>query len=101
MSGPAVIAKITAQPGKRDELVAGLQGLIDAVDGEPGTLTYVLHTDNADPDTVWFYERYDSQEALAAHGSSEAMKAVGLALRAVAAGRPEITVITPVGGKGF
>jgi quinol monooxygenase YgiN len=101
VSGPAVIAKITAQPGKRDDLVAGLKGLLDAVEAEPGTLSYVLHTDDTDPDTVWFYERYESQEALEAHRTSEAMKTVGLALREVAAGRPEITVVTPVGGKGF
>jgi quinol monooxygenase YgiN len=101
VSRPAVIAKITAQPGKRDELVAGLQAALDNAETEPGTLAYVLHTDNADPDTVWFYERYDSQEALDAHRTSDAMKAVGLALRDVAAGRPEITVVTPVGGKGF
>ena len=101
MSGPAIIAKITAKPGKRDELIAGLQAALDNAEAEPGTLVYVLHTDNGDPDTVWFYERYDSQEGLDAHRTSDAMKAVGLELRDVAAGRPEITVVTPVSGKGL
>ena len=46
MTAPAIIAKITAQPGRRDELVAALQAMVDAVAEEPGTVQYVLHTDD-------------------------------------------------------
>lgn len=100
MSGPVVIAKITAQPGKRDELVAGVQALVDNAENEPGTLVYLLYTDAANADVIWFYERYESQEAFDAHSSSETMKAVGMKLRDVAAGRPEVMVLDLVGGKG-
>ena len=59
MTGPAILAKITALPGKRDELVAALQAMLDHVENETGTLVYILHTDTGNDDVVWFYERYD------------------------------------------
>jgi len=100
MTTPAIIAKITAQPGKRDELVAALQAMVEATNDEPGTIQYLLHIDDGDADVVWFYERYADAAAVDAHRSSEAMKAVGLAVRDLAAGRPELTMLTLVAGKG-
>jgi hypothetical protein len=38
---------------------------------------------------------------LAAHSSSEAMKEMGMALRPFAGARPEITLLSPVRGKGL
>lgn len=101
MSGPTIIAKISAQPGRRDELIAALQALVDHVDSEAGTLVYVMHKDLGDEDVVWFYEHYASQDALDAHVGSEVMKAVGTGLRGIAAGRPELTMLEVVGGKGL
>ena len=100
MSRVAVLAKIAALPGKRDDLIAVMQAGLATAESEPGTLQYVMHEDASDPDVIWFYEVYESQEALAAHGSSEGMKALGKASREFAAGRPELTFLTPVGGKG-
>ena len=101
MSGPAVIAKITALPGKRDEVLAALQTIVAAVEDEPGTLVYVIHTDKTDADVVWFYEQYDSDDSFAAHSTSDTMKAVGMGLRDLAAARPELTFLEIVGGKGL
>jgi quinol monooxygenase YgiN len=101
MSKVAVIAKIPAKPGKRDELVAALQAALDNAEGEADTLKYILHEDASDPDVVWFYELYTNQEALVAHGTSDAFKAIGASLRDLAAGRPELTMLKPVGGKGL
>jgi quinol monooxygenase YgiN len=98
--GPALIAKITAQPGKRAELVDALQAMVDHVETEPGTLVYLMHTDTGDPDVVWFYERYESHEALQAHGTSETMQAVGAAVAGLVAAAPELIVLDIVGGKG-
>lgn len=97
----AVLARIPAQPGKRDELVAALQAAIDNAQTEDDTLLYILHTDDKDPDAVLFYELYTNQEALVAHGSSDAFKALGAALRDLAGGRPELTMLNPVNGKGL
>ena len=48
-----------------------------------------------------FYELYENEAALVAHGSSDAFKALGASLRSVAGGRPEITRLTPIIGKGL
>ncbi len=101
MSKVAVIAKIPAQPGKRDELVAALQAALDNAAGEADTLMYILHEDATDADVVWFYELYTDQDALIAHGTSDAFKAIGGSLRELAAGRPEMTFLKPIGGKGL
>lgn len=101
-SGPvAMWARIPAQPGRRDELVAKMQQAIDNANGEDGTRYYILHTNDADPDAVLFYELYTNEEALVAHGTSDAFKAIGASLRDLAGGRPEITRLTPVIGKGL
>ena len=42
-----------------------------------------------------------SQAAFVAHGTSDAFKAIGASLRNLAGGRPEITVLKPIGGKGL
>ena len=97
----AVVARIPAQPGKRDELVKALTAAIDNANTEEGTLTYILHTDDKDPDAVIFYELYSGQDALAAHGSSDFMRELGKSLRDVAGGRPELQILKPVAGKGL
>lgn len=101
MAKTAILAKLTATEGKRDELVKVLGQLVDAVQSEPGTLTYALHTATDDPNVVWFYELYDSAESLATHSGSDAMKAVGGQLAGLVGGRAEITRLEPVGGKGL
>lgn len=97
----AVIAKITALPGKRDEVVTVLSGVVAAAQQEEGTLVYTLTTDTADDVTVWFYELYADDAAFAAHSSSDAMKAAGRELRDKAAGRPEIHVLQTHESKGL
>jgi quinol monooxygenase YgiN len=101
MSKVAVIAKFPAAPGKRDQLIEALQAALANAETEAGTLTYILHEDSKDPDAVWFYEMYTDKDALAAHGSSEAFKALGPAVAPFVGGRPEITYLRPVGGKGL
>ena len=97
----AVLARIPAQPGKRDDLVAALNAFIDNANTEAGTLLYILHTNDKDPDAVFFYELYTDQDALTAHGTSDAFKEIGKGLRDLAGGRPELTFLTPVIGKGL
>lgn len=97
----AAIVKLTAQAGKRDELVSALKPLVDGVADEPGTLAYALHTSNSEDDVVWFYELYSDQAALDTHSSSDTMKAAMPALAGLLGGRPEMHYCTPVGGKGL
>jgi quinol monooxygenase YgiN len=95
----AVIAKITAVPGKRDDLIAAMSELLPAVEEEPGTLMYAIHADKGNADAVWFYEVYTDDDALAAHGKSAAMKAVGGKLAGLVGAAPELFMLDIVGGK--
>ncbi len=98
----SIIAKLTANDGQRDDLVAALQPMLDHVEAnEPDTVRYILMEDAGDPNLLWMYEQYTSQEALGAHGTSDAMKELGMAVRPFAAARPEIIICNPVGGKGL
>ncbi len=100
MSTIGVFAKLTAKPGQRDQLAAAMKPLLDSTNDEPGTQVYVLHADNAEPDVLWMYERYDDQAALDAHSASPTFKATGKELAPFLAGRPELHLCSIVGGKG-
>jgi quinol monooxygenase YgiN len=101
MSGVAVIARIPAAPGKRADLVAALQTALDNVESEPGTRYYILHEDAKDADTLWMYELYGAQADLEAHMGAPWYAELGPQLAPHLAGRPELTFLTPVGGKGL
>jgi quinol monooxygenase YgiN len=102
MPKPAVIAKLTCQDGKRDEAVATFGQMFDHVKAnEPGTLVYALHADAKDPNVLYFYELYQDEESLAAHGGSDTMKTVGRGLKDVLAGRPELIMLQPLSAKGI
>ena len=100
MSKVALLAKLTAADGKRDELVEALAGAIAAVQGEEKTEVYALHTDAVDADVVWFYELYTDQDGFTAHSQGEAVKALG-GVGPLMAGRPELIFLTPVAAKGL
>lgn len=101
MNQIAVIARIPCQPGKREEIEAGLKPMLDHTETEPGTQRYVLLRDNADENVLWMYELYQDQTSLESHQGSDAMKALGAAIGSHLAGRPELHFTTPVGGKGL
>ena len=101
MAKVAVWAKIPAAPGKRDDLAKALEVGLETAKGEPGTIYYILHTDPNDADALYMYEMYESQDALNAHMGSEAFQALGPTLMPFIGGRPELTFLGPIGGKGF
>ena len=77
MKKVAVAAKVPAAPGKGAELAAALQFALDNVVSENGTLLYILHADATDPDTLWMYELYESQDDLTSHMGSDWFKQLG------------------------
>jgi len=101
MAQVAVVARIPAAPGKRDELAKALQMALDNAADEPGTTFYILHEDSKDADALWMYELYTDQAALDAHQASDGFKALGPAITPFLGGRPELTFMTPLGGKGL
>lgn len=97
----AVMARIPAAPGKRGELAAALQVALDNAAAESGTTYYILHEDPADADSLWMYELYADQAALDLHMASEGYKALGPTIVPFLGGRPELTFLKPLGGKGI
>lgn len=93
-----LIGKMTAVPGKRDELIAAL---LEGLTNMPGCLSYIVATDPKDADAIWITEAWDSK---ASHGASLSLPQVK---GAIAKGRPLIAgfgdsvVTTPVGGHGL
>ncbi|MCU1361001.1 MAG: hypothetical protein JWN99_2290 [Ilumatobacteraceae bacterium] len=97
----AVFAKLPAAPGKRDELAQAFRAAIASADAEGGTTHYILHNDAKDPDVLWVYERYTDQAAFEAHSAAPGLRALGSQLAPLMAGRPELTMLEPLFGKGF
>jgi quinol monooxygenase YgiN len=97
----AMIAKLTAADGKRDELAAVLEKIFPAVDQEDGTEVYALHDDLGEPNVLWFYELYRDNDAMGAHGSSDAMKEMIGGLAGLVGAAPEMHMIEPRRAKGL
>jgi quinol monooxygenase YgiN len=90
------IATLTPLPGKTDEVIAAMTGLIEQVHAnEEGCLLYALHR-HPDGERLVMVEKYTGPEAVQAHRSSEHFKAAGAALGALLAGRPEVLALEPV-----
>jgi len=68
MSG--LIGKISAAPGKRDELIAIL---LEGTGSMPGCLSYVVAKDKETPDSIWITEVWETKEQ---HGASLTLPAV-------------------------
>ncbi len=62
-----VIAHMRAAPGKRDELRAALEALVEPTSKERGYVNYDLHQGVEDPGWFFFYENWDSADDLDAH----------------------------------
>lgn len=93
-----LIGKMTAQPGRRDELV---QVLLDGVSGMPGCLSYIVANDPADPNLIWITEAWESKAAHAASLSLPSVRAAIAKGRPMIAGMSGVAETTPVGGHGL
>ena len=65
-----VIAYMRAAEGKREELKAALEALVEPTSREAGYVNYDLHQSIEDPDRFFFYENWESAEHLDAHLSA-------------------------------
>jgi quinol monooxygenase YgiN len=94
--GVAVIAEVRAKAGEREALLTAIGQVLESVGGERGCEQYVVHTDDGDPDVVWFYERYRDPAARAEHGASDAIVELRRALGDLIAAAPRIVAMHPV-----
>lgn len=93
-----LIGKMTAVPGKRDELLWILLGDIGEM---PGCLSYVVARDPGNDDAIWITEVWDSE---ASHKASLTLSAVQTSIKKalpLIATFNEHILTEPVGGHGF
>lgn len=92
-----MIVKVTAKPGKRDDLIA----LMLDVTEMPGCLSYVVAADATEPDALWITEAWASKEQHSASLSLPAVQATIKKAMPLIAGMSAIATTTPVGGHGL
>ena len=96
MSEIVVVAEIGIQPEKRAEALAALEELcVQTHANDPGCHLYALQLDPTDESRVFMIEKWESPEALQAHGASDHIKA--FAGSGVLSGPPQVTVLDPAG----
>jgi len=89
----SVYGRMTAVPGRRDELVALLQEGALAGGDDSGLLTFVINTVPDDPDTIWLTQLWADKEAHDATTRSEAVATVSRRL-------PPLLAQPPAGSHG-
>ena len=92
---PCVVANLKVKEDKIEEAKSFLKQLAsDALAKEPGTLVYSVHQRKDDPTAFVFYEKYESDAALAEH--SKNLKSAGAGFAAILAGAPEIVLLDEI-----
>ena len=95
----AVVAKLVAAEGKREELQARLTEHFERVQDEEGTMVFSWQVDFRNPDAFWAYEVYASREALAVHAEWAAGAVEEMA--DLLASAPEVSFCRPLMAKGL
>ena len=91
-----IIATMKIKEGVNKEFEESASRLKDAVTkNEPGVVYYDWYKGEDDSSYV-VLERYESQEALDAHGQTEHMKNIGWEMGQYMAGRPEVTILKSI-----
>jgi quinol monooxygenase YgiN len=92
--------KLTAVPGKGDELLAAMLEAADLVADAPGCEMYLVSTCPDQADTVWITELWRSEADHDASLEIGGVRELITQVRPILAGPPEGTRLRPVGGKG-
>ena len=73
-----LLARFRMKEGKENEALEAMRAMAQNVhEGEPGCLAYICHRSSSEPSELVWYEVYEDEAALGAHGASEHMKAFG------------------------
>ncbi len=94
-----MFGKLTAHPGKREEL-AKMMLEADTLNDMEGCIYYILHEAEDEPDVLWITELWESQEAHAASLKNEKVRELIGRCRHLIAEAGGVKV-RPIGGKGF
>jgi quinol monooxygenase YgiN len=92
-------AKMTVQPGKRDEVVRRLGESIEVLKRTPGCVHYLIGTTD-EPDVMWISELWASKEAKDALATSPETAKVMKGLMPLVVSITDQAVMTVIGGFG-
>jgi quinol monooxygenase YgiN len=95
-----MFGKLTALPGKRDELAKLLLESAETLEGMEGCDFYIINEAVEDPDTLWIMELWENKEAHAASLKNEKVLEVIRLCRPLIADVGGVPV-RPIGGKGL
>jgi len=93
----AVVARMVAKAGRREELLKEVAPMLDVAATEDGTLAYVVHRDAVDHDAIWFYEVYRDHDARLAHQRSVTYRKLAERTPELLASTPDVWPLTPAG----
>ena len=85
----SVYGRMTALPGRRDELIALLRDGLRAGGDDSGLLAYSINTAFDDPDTIWLTQLWIDKEAHDATTRFEPVAAVSRQIPPLLAQQPE------------
>jgi quinol monooxygenase YgiN len=96
MSQVVVTAIFKVNDGRADEAVQALTDVILPTHDEAGCLTYALHRDVNDPNTLVLVERWTSQVALESHLQQPYVAALGAKAAELLAAPPALHICDPI-----
>jgi|TARA_B100000953_G_C17987526_1_gene411036 quinol monooxygenase YgiN len=91
-----IIATMKIKEGTNEKFEEVASRLKDAVTKNESGVVYYDWYKGKDDSSYVVLERYESQEALDAHGQTEHMKSIGGEMGQYMAGRPEVTVLKSI-----
>jgi quinol monooxygenase YgiN len=95
-----LFGKFTAQPGRREDLVAILRQAADALHGDSGCLHYVVATSD-EPEAIWVWEVWTDRAAHDASLEPPAVREIITSAMPLIAAMSDQTELAVVGGKGL
>ena len=96
-----LFGKIKTHPGKREEMIGHLLNGAGMMDDLEGCYSYIINAASDDPDGIWVFEVWRSQEDHQASLQHEAVKSIIAAARPLIAAMTDRVEFEPLGGKGL
>ncbi|HTI31874.1 MAG TPA: putative quinol monooxygenase [Sphingomonas sp.] len=84
-----VTGALIAEPGKFTEALAAAQAHTRASRAEPGCISHDVYPDPENPDRLFFYERWESLDALKVHFGVTEARGFSASLQGVAKADPD------------
>lgn len=86
---------MSAQPGRRDELIRVLTNYAATLDGEPGTTLFAAAADPNDENMVWVWEEFLDSAAVREHFNHDFFRALQMELADLLADPPAVRPLAP------